>query len=51
MISAALHGWSGLAIAYTAVQAPMIAGLDQRAPVVFSNVRDPIDLTLLVYKS
>jgi type IV secretory pathway TraG/TraD family ATPase VirD4 len=27
MIDAALHGWSGAAIAYAAVQAPMIAGL------------------------
>lgn len=27
MIEAALHGWSGVALAYGAVQAPMIAGL------------------------
>lgn len=27
MIDAALHGWSGVAMAYAAVQAPMIAGL------------------------
>ncbi len=27
MMDAALHGWSGIAIAYAAVQAPMIAGL------------------------
>ena len=27
MIAATLHGWSGIAVAYAAVQAPMIASL------------------------
>ena len=42
MMDAALHGWSGIALAYAAVQGPMIAGLIRARANFYQYAISPI---------